>query len=133
MKDLIDFLWRGLVLAMTPIHRFRLHSGAARFLGSTGALFFVVGLVFVLFGGDLGRLDAFIDRQGGWLDALGSLLFRLLFLGLFFAGMGFAAMPVVHRTIDRAAVPNDERAGCGSLIVGLLLAYFAWIGVFGDY
>jgi hypothetical protein len=118
---------------MTPIHRFRLHSGAARFLGSAGALFFVVGLVFVLFGGDLGRLDAFIEGQGGWLDAMGSFLLRLVFLGLFFAGMGFASMPVVHRTMDRAAVPKDERAGIGSLIAGLLLAYFSWIGVFGDY
>jgi len=46
-------------------------------------------------------------------------------------GAALAAMPVLHRTTERAAVPPAERAGFGTLIVGLLLGYFAWFGAFG--
>jgi hypothetical protein len=131
MRGLLSFLRRVLVIVMTPLELFRPRSPGALLVGSIGALFFVIGLAFKAFGIDLGRVDAWIERQGGLLDAVGSALFRVLCFVVMLIGAALAAMPVLHRTTERAAVPPAERAGFGTLIVGLLLGYFAWFGAFG--
>ncbi len=132
MAGLFEFLRRVLVAVMTPFERFGPQAGVARLLGGLGAMFFVIGLVLVVFGVDLDSVDRFIERHGGLLNAIGSAVFRVFCFGLLLVGLLLAAMPVLHRTIDRKSTPPAERAGVGSLIGGLLLAYFAWFGVFGD-
>lgn len=131
MRGLLSSLHRVLVIAMMPFGLFRRSSAAARLMGSIGALFFVIGMAFIVFGIDLGRVDAWIVRQGGLLDAVGSALFRVLSFFVMLLGALLAALPVLHRTTGRAAVPPDERAGLGTLTVGLLFVYFAWFGAFG--
>jgi hypothetical protein len=51
---------------------------------------------------------------------------------LMLVGVLLAAMPVLHRTTERTSEPPAERAGVGTLLFGLLLAYFSWFGAFGD-
>lgn len=132
MGGLLTFLKRALVVAMTPFERFRPQSGAAQLVGGLGAVFFVIGLVLVLFGVDLDSVDRWIDRHGGALNAVGNALFRMVCFVLMLVGVLLAAMPVLHRTTERTSVPPAERAGVGTLLFGLLLAYFSWFGAFGD-
>jgi hypothetical protein len=47
--------------------------------------FLVVGAVLVLIGVDLGAADRWLDDQAGWLDRLGTLVFRAVF-GLILIG-----------------------------------------------
>lgn len=132
MGGLPSFLRRVLVAAMTPFERFGPQAGVARLLGGLGAVFFVIGLVLVVFGVDLDSVDRWIERHGGLLDAVGSAVFGVFCFGVLLIGLLLAAMPVLHRTLDRESTPPAERAGVGSLLGGLLLAYFAWFGAFGD-
>ena len=131
MRGLLSFLRRVLVIVMTPLGLFLPRSPGALLVGSIGALFFVIGVAFKAFGIDLGRVDAWIERQGGLLAAVGSALFLVLGFVVMLNEGALAAMPVLHRTTERAAVPPAERAGFGTLIFGLLLGYFAWFDAFG--
>jgi len=108
MRGLLSFLRRVLVIVMTPLELFRPRSPGALLVGSIGALFFVIGLAFKAFGIDLGRVDAWIDRQGGLLDAVGSALFRVLCFVVMLIGARMAAMPVLHRTTERATVGDKD-------------------------
>ncbi len=88
-------------------------------------LFFLIGLVLVLLGFDLGEVDAWIERQIRWLDAIGSWLFRAI-CGLVIL---LCALMFVLALVDRK---NPERPGWGCLITALIVGYFAWFGLIGD-
>ena len=111
MRGLLSFLRRVLVIVMTPLGLFRPRSPGALLVGSIGALFFVIGLAFKAFGIDLGRVDAWFGRQGGLLDAVGSALFRVLCFVVMLIGAALAAMPVLQRTTERAAMPPRSAPG----------------------
>ena len=92
-------------------------------------LFFIVGLALVLFGVDLERVDLWIEAQGGWLDALGSALFRL-FCGLV---LGICAIAIVGGLAQRIvpSMRGEDRIGIGMMIGAAVIGYFAWFGVAG--
>jgi uncharacterized membrane protein YraQ (UPF0718 family) len=92
-------------------------------------LFFIIGLVLVLLGVDLDRLDLWIEAQGGWLDALGSALFRV-FCGLILAVCAFAVVGGVAQRIV-PSMQGEDRIGIGMMIGAALVGYFAWFGVVG--
>jgi hypothetical protein len=88
-------------------------------------IFFLAGLVLLLFGINIGSLDAWIDIHAAGIDSVASFLFRVvcglvILLCLFMVGGAI---------FDRK---NPERPGVGCVLVALLVAYFAWFGVFGD-
>jgi hypothetical protein len=84
-------------------------------------LFFVIGLALILFGFDLGQVDLWLEGQSGWLDAVGSLIFRGI--------CGLVLLICIALAIDkilRRNRPDSVHWGC---VPGLLLiAYFAWFG-----
>ena len=92
-------------------------------------LFFIIGLILVLFGVDLNKLDVWLDAQGGWLDAVGSVLFRAL--------CGFillmCAVAIVGGVCQRVipSMKGEDRIGIGMMIGAVLVGYFAWFGVIG--
>jgi len=88
-------------------------------------IFFPIGLVLVLLGFDLGEVDAWLDAQAVWLDAVGSFLFRavcglVMLLCLFMIGSAI---------FDRK---SPDRPGVGCVLLAVLVAYFAWFGLVGD-
>jgi hypothetical protein len=103
----------------------RPRSGASALVLFLFLIFFLIGLVLMLLGFDLGDVDRWIDAQGGWLDAVGSFLFRAvsgLILLLCLVMIGSALFG--RRTADRPGV------GCALLAV--IVGYFAWFGMIGN-
>ncbi|HVQ10256.1 MAG TPA: hypothetical protein VMS43_17705 [Allosphingosinicella sp.] len=104
--------------------RFMVGFGAAAPWLFLGFLLFVIGLVLVLLGFDLGDVDRWVDAQGGWLEALGSALVRLvsgLVILLCLLTIGLAVFG--RRT--------SERPGPGCAMLAVVVAYFAWFGLIG--
>lgn len=88
-------------------------------------IFFIVGLVLMALGFDLGEVDAWIDAQGGWLDAIFSFLFRVV-SGLVIL---LCLLMIGGAIFDRK---NPERPGIGCALLAVVVAYFAWFGMIGD-
>lgn len=88
-------------------------------------IFFIIGLVLVLFGFDLGDVDRWIDAQGGWLDAVFSLLFQAA-CGL---GILICLITIGCAIFDRG---KPDRPGFGCALLALVVAYFLWFGMIGD-
>ncbi|TXL71963.1 hypothetical protein FHP25_27390 [Vineibacter terrae] len=111
-------------------------------------LFLLVGVVLVLIGVDLEDADRWLDRQGGWLAALGSAALRVVF-GLVLLGCAVAVLAGLYQRLPgRRQVPvwdgrkerrrtqsrqGDGRIGWGMMILALVIGYFAFIGTFGRY
>jgi hypothetical protein len=100
----------------------RPRSGASALVLFLFLIFFLIGALLMLLGFDLGDVDRWIDAQGGWLDALGSFLFR--------AACGLAILlcvgAVLAAIFDRK---NPEKPGIGCVILALIVGYFAWFGM----
>jgi hypothetical protein len=104
----------------------RPRSGASALVLFLFLIFALIGLILMLLGFDLADVDRWIDAQGGWLDAVGTLLFRAL-CGLILLVCAIAALGFLfHRK-------NPERPGLGCLIAALAIGYFAWFGLIGDF
>jgi len=87
-------------------------------------IFFLIGLVLVLLGFDLVEIDNWIETQSGWLDAVGTILFRIV-CGLVVLLAGFTVWGAIFNRKD----PN--RPGFGCAIGAIIIGYFAWFGVIG--
>ena len=103
--------------------------------------FFAVGTVALLFGFGLGDVDNWIDANGGWIEAIGFILFRLFWAFVLLMCAAVAVMCVLEG-VDRIrrrgegparADPENQLGGFGlgcSTIAAALIGYFAWFGVF---
>ena len=119
--------------------------------------FFAVGAALMMLGFDLGEVDRGLDAQGGWLDAVGSLLFRavcgvvLLICVLTVAGAVFERVrpgPGAGNGPRDLTAPDPDLAerlggpadaepapepikppGLGCAILALIVGYFAWFGM----
>ncbi len=107
--------------------------------------FFAVGTLALLFGFSLEDVDNWIDANGGWIGAIGDILFRLFFAFVLLMSAAIALL-CIYQGIDRIRrrgdrptpappPPNTEKEpgclglGCGTLAAALV-GYFAWFGVF---
>lgn len=85
-------------------------------------LFMVIGGALVAFGFDLDQVDRWIDAQGGWLDAVGRALFKLLLVFVLLMCLAIVAGALFDRK-------NRERPGMVAVVVALLIAWFAGAGL----
>jgi len=129
---------------------FRIGSAGARLYLFLFLLLFVIGLVLVLTGFDLDKVDLWLDDRAGLFDVIGSRLFNVLWgavlaLCLFTVVGGLWQKFVSPRSqMDDAAdfvvepAGEDELVeepakpvGWGCMIVALIVGYFAWFGMTG--
>jgi len=121
MSSFIALLWRWGRFVSAPGLRFG--SGAAQLYGFLYLLFFCVAIVLVLLGLDLEKVDLWLDRQGGWLDAVGTVLFDILIfiigaLCAFYAASFFfpkswgekAGLGGALKNVDKRQDPPQRRA-----------------------
>ena len=86
-------------------------------------VFFLVGLALVLLGFDLGDVDRWIDAQSGWLDVIGTILFRIVCGVLLVLCLPQFYLYVAH-------LNDPVRPGCACLIMAAIVGYLGYIGAF---
>lgn len=101
----------------------RFGSGASVLLTFLFFVFFLVGLALVLLGFDLDAVDAWLDRQGGWLALIGTLIFKAILLLVLLVCVVIATSPIT----DRA---NKDRPGVFMILTAIAIGYFCVVGVF---
>ncbi|WP_156767632.1 hypothetical protein [Candidatus Viadribacter manganicus] len=117
-------LWRSANFwRISPLAEVRTGSKLAGSLMFLVMVFGIVGLVLMAFGFDLDRVDLWLDAQGGWLDAVGALAFRVL-LGFILLICGVI---ILGWSFDRK---NPDRPGWGMAIGALIVGYFCAMSVF---
>lgn len=123
----------------------RPRSGASALKLFLFLIFVVIGIILRLLGFDLADVDRWLDAQGGWLNALGSIVFRglcgvVLAVCVLLVGAGIVQMlarlggqsrrpprPQVRPQHDHA----EDATGIGCLATGIaaVIGYFAWFGM----
>ena len=103
----------------------RPRSGSSALVLFLFLIFFLVGLVLLLFGFSLGDLDRWIDANAGSLDAVASFLFRALCGLILLVCILTAGMVLFERK-------DADRLGWGYAIGAAVIGYFAWFGLTGD-
>src|SRR5688500_14681070 len=102
----------------------RPHSRASGLVLFLFLIFFLLGLVLMLFGVNLGDLDRWLETHAVLLDTVGTWLFRAA-CGLFLLICG---LTIIGGLVDRS---NPDRPGIGCMIAAVIAGYFAWFGVTG--
>ncbi len=103
--------------------------------------FFAVGAVALLFGFELGDVDNWLDANGGWIGAIGTILFRLFCGFVLLMSAAIVAVCVLEgignlrrRWAGAKRASGEGESGCLGLGCGGLFAalvgYFAWFGTF---
>lgn len=127
LPRLIAFLWRFSRRSWIDVGMdLRPRSGSSALVLFLFLVFFLIGLVLVLLGFSLGDVDNWLDANSGRIDALASLLFRIL-CGI---AILLCGLTIYSALFDRK---NPERVGgIGCAIVAAIVAYFAWFGMVYD-
>ena len=86
-------------------------------------VFFLIGLGLVLLGFDLDAVDAWLNRQGGWLALIGTLIFKAILLLVLLVCVVIATSPITDRS-------NKDRPGGCFILVAIAIGYFCVVGVF---
>lgn len=123
----------------------RPRSGASALKLFLFLIFLVIGIVLRLLGFGLADVDRWLDAQGGWLNALGSIVFRglcgaVLLVCVLLVGAGIVQMLArlggrsrrSPRSQSRQQHGNAEEAtgiGCVATGTAAVIGYFAWFGM----
>ena len=128
-------------------------SGAAQLYTFLFLVFFIIGLVLVVLGFDLAKVDIWLDSKAGWFDWIGTIVFKIvlavILLGCvltFGAGATQHAAALTGRArrgrideaqmdrprgtqVDAGGEAGDGRVGCGMMLLVLVVGYFCWVGI----
>lgn len=99
-------------------------SNAAVLVTFLTLFFIVVGAALLAMGFDLNEVDRWLDAQGGWLNALGTLLFKIILAMI-------CLIAVV--SVGAALVKQKEgrwKPSFGIALGAAVVAYFAGVGLF---
>lgn len=131
MQGLFDFigaflarLWRVADFwRISPVEGVRTGSSLAGKLMFLVLLFTAIGGVLMLVGFDLDQVDLWLDAQGGWLDAVGSILFRGVVWFFFLVCTLTCAAMLWAVFADRQSL----KPYWGSFFGWLVMAFIAWL------
>ena len=102
----------------------RYGSGSAALYTFLFLVFFLIGLVLVLLGFDLGDVDRWLEANGGWIEAIADLAFRAVCLGVLLLCLFMIGSAILARK-------SPDRPGFGCALLALVVGYFAWFGLIG--
>lgn len=97
-------------------------------------VFAFIAAVAMLFGIELDALDRWFDGQSGWMESLGSMLFRLVCaLILLFCSLAVALglWQRIQSVRIAESEPDEDKLGWGAMIAAAIFGYFAWFGMVG--
>lgn len=117
------WLWQQARVWPDPGMGLRPGGGAAVFVTFLTLLFMIIGAVLVAAGFDLNDVERWLDAQGGWLDAVGTVIFKALLVFVLL----ICAFTVLGALFDRR---NPDRPGIVQALFALIVAWFAWSGLF---
>lgn len=115
-------LWRAARFS-NPGGGLRPGSNAATLYTFLVLLFTIVGISLALMGFDIADVERWVDAQGGWLDAVGTFLFKVLLAFI----LMICALVVWAAFFDRT---NPQRPGVVGVIIALIIAWFVSAGLF---
>lgn len=125
--NLFAGLWRSANFwRISPLAEVRTGSKLAGGLMFLVMVFAIIGVILVALGFDLNQVDLWLDAQGGWLDFVGTLAFRIL-LGFILLVCGII---ILGWLFDRK---NPERPGWGMALGALIVGYFCAMSVFEPF
>lgn len=117
-------LWRvANFWRVSPIGQARTGSMLAAGLMFLVMAFTVIGFILVGLGFDLDQVDRWLDAQGGWLDLVGTIAFRILLVFI----MLICGFTILGWLFDRK---NPDRPGWGMAIGALIIGYVCAATVF---
>jgi hypothetical protein len=122
LRSFISGLWRFSRAAWVSVHEgLRPRSGASALVLFLFLISLIAGLVLVALGFDLADVEVWLDARGGFFNAAGDALFRLL----------CSAVLLICVTLLGSALYDlaKGKLRIGTMLVSLLMGYFAWIGV----
>ncbi len=119
----LSWLWSIARVFPTVAPGIRFGSASSVLLTFLFLVFFVAGLVLVLLGFDLDTVDAWLDRQGGWLALVGTLIFKGILLLVLLVCVVIATSPITDRS-------NKDRPGGCFILVAIAIGYVCVVGIF---
>lgn len=126
LPRLIGALWRFSRRSWIDVGMgLRPRSGSSALVLFLFLIFFLVGLVLLLFGFSLGDLDRWIDANAGSIDAVASFLFSALCGLILLVCVLIVGMVLFDRK-------GADRLGWGYAVGAVIVSYFAWFGIIGD-
>ena len=132
---LLEGLWRIARASRVDVGEgLRPGSGASALYLFLFLVFALAALVLLALGFDLDAVDHWLERQGGWLDALGTIAFKALLALVLLACLalgGVAIRGIRRRLLGRRPRPaqDEDTPGWGSLILAIVIGYFAAVGL----
>ena len=123
MGRFLAWLWDVARFFPTVAPGIRFGSATSVLLTFLFYVFFLIGLALVLLGFDLDAVDAWLDRQGGWLALIGTLIFKAILLIVLLVCVVIATSPITDRS-------NKDRPGGCMILIAIAIGYFCVVGVF---
>lgn len=123
MGRFLAWLWDLARFFPTVAPGIRFGSGSSVLLTFLFFVFFLIGLVLVLLGFDLGEVEAWLDRHADLFDLIGTILFKGLLLGILAICLLVVASPVIDRS-------NKDRPGGCMILIAIAIGYVCVVGVF---
>jgi hypothetical protein len=121
-------LWRvANFWRISPVEGVRTGSALAGGLMFLFMLFLIIGVVLVMLGFDLGQVDAWLERQYGWLDLVGKIALRII-LGLTLIA---CVALVASLLFERKTRGTPGWLGTIAIILGcLMVSYCSAVNIF---
>ena len=123
MGRFLAWLWDLARFFPTVAPGIRFGSGSSVLLTFLFFVFFLIGLVLVLLGFDLGEVEAWLDSHADLFDLIGTILFKGLLLGILAICLLIATSPITDRS-------NKDRPGGCMILIAIAIGYVCVVGVF---
>ncbi|MBY0568270.1 MAG: hypothetical protein K2P70_13225 [Hyphomonadaceae bacterium] len=124
-------LWRSAMFwRISPLEGVRTGSSLAGCLMFMVMIFTIVAVVLVALGFDLGEVDLWLEAQGGWLDFVGRIAFRIGIWLVFLFSVLCCVVIVWARFAEAKADRGSIWGSIGGFVLFAIVAWFCSASLF---